>query len=105
MENVDPQLERRRGGLFLLDGDIARLPEVRPRQRVGGQEVVKAAGLAQGLRGVEARLRNGGSREVERATIFSTVMEAPGCIGQASSWAMTSVRQSSCRSALSRWAW
>ena len=59
MENVDPQLERRRGGLFLLDGDIARLPEVRPRQRVGGQEVVKAAGLAQGLRGVEARLRNG----------------------------------------------
>jgi hypothetical protein len=45
VEDVDPQLERRRGGLLLLDGDVARLPEVSPGQGVCGLEVVKAASL------------------------------------------------------------
>ena len=59
VEEVDPQFERRLGRLRLLNVDVAVLPEVGPGQRMRGQEIVKAAGLAQRLRGLEAGLRYG----------------------------------------------
>ena len=71
MEDVDPQLERRIGGLFLLDLEVAIVPEVGPGQRVRGQEVVKTPGLAQRLLGLECGLGDGRiARGIEGHDLF-----------------------------------